>query len=340
MTLKGDLDQLHTARAQNEVTVAEKEAWAGKRLPPAVEIDRWVSQKHGEIQKANETLHGWEAKRPAPVERQLHKSNLEAVRTKAREAAAAFSDADETHREASKELRDEIHADLEAKRREQSRLNDALLSAERIAAELSGQLKQAQPHRPLDTIESELDEAKALYDREQVLQQARLLLKQRIEDQIEQLAAHVPVELGQTITRYLSQLTRGGVHQVALSRELAVAHVAENGAAHAWQPQQLSCGERHQAALAVKIAVARALAESSGPVFIVLDDSLVNFDPVRRAATEEFLLELVADGRLQIILLTCHTDWAADFKQRRPDRLNYIELAQCAATIASPRPWL
>jgi uncharacterized protein YhaN len=123
---------------------------------------------------------------------------------------------------------------------------------------------------------------------------------------------------------------------VALSAELAVTHVAENGAASRWRPGQLSYGEQHQAALAVKIAVARALAEASGPVFIVLDDSLVSFDPYRRAATEQFLLELVADGKLQIILLTCHTDWAADFKQRWPERVKYIELVECARYYRAP----
>ena len=94
--------------------------------------------------------------------------------------------------------------------------------------------------------------------------------------------------------------------------------------------EQLSFGERHQAALAVKVAVARALAEASGPVFIMLDDSLVHFDPSRRASTEEFLLEQAAEGDLQIILLTCHTDWAADLKRRRGDQVSYIELARCA----------
>jgi uncharacterized protein YhaN len=336
VTLKGDLEQLQTARTQNGVTLAEKEAWVDKPLPPASEIDRWSSQKHGEIQQAKETLHGWETKRPDAVVRELHRSNLEAVRTKAREAAAAFADADEMHREASKELREEIHASLETKRREQGRLTDALVNAESAVAGLSGQLKQAQPHRPLDTIQSDLEEAKAGHDREQILQQARALLKTRIEEKIEQLAAHVPVELGEKVTRHLSRLTGGWGHQVALNRELAVTHVAESGAASQWQPQQLSHGERHQAALAVKIAVALALAEASGPVFIVLDDSLVSFDPYRRAATEEFLLELVADRQLQIILLTCHTDWAADFKERRPDQVNYIELARCARYYRAP----
>lgn len=335
-TLKEDLEQLQAGRQQNELTLAAKEAYADKRLPPSPEIDRWSSEKHGEIQKVKETLAAWEAKRPEEAERRLYQTNLDTMGAKAREAAALFAEADDLHREPSKELRDEIHAELERKRREHARLTDAFVSAEKSVADLSGQLKQAQPHRPLSTIQAELEEAREAHDREQLLQQARALLKQRIEEEITRLAAHVPLELSEKVTQHLARMTGGGVHQVALSDGLTVAHVAESAAAQPWQPHQLSCGERHQAALAVKVAVARALAESSGPVFIVLDDSLVNFDPVRRAATEDFLLELVADGRLQIILLTCHTDWAADFKQRHPDRLNYIELAQCARYYRNP----
>jgi uncharacterized protein YhaN len=146
----------------------------------------------------------------------------------------------------------------------------------------------------------------------------------------------VPLELGETITRHLTRLAGGWASQVALCQDLAVSHVSENGAATKWRPQQLSHGEQHQAALAVKIAVARALAEATGPVFVMLDDSLVNFDPWRRASTEEFLLEQTADGDLQIILLTCHTDWAEDFKRRQPQQVNYIELAQCARYYCMP----
>jgi len=131
-------------------------------------------------------------------------------------------------------------------------------------------------------------------------------------------------------------LTGGSLSQAALSQELAISQVGENGAAKSWRTPQLSHGERHQAALAVKIAVARALAETSGPVFIMLDDSLVAFDPHRRAATEESLLDLVADEKLQVILLTCHTDWAGDWKTRRPDQVNYIELAKAARYYRAP----
>ena len=113
--------------------------------------------------------------------------------------------------------------------------------------------------------------------------------------------------------------------------------VGENGQqSDPWHPAQLSHGERHLAALAVKIAVACALAETVGPVFMMLDDSLVTFDPRRRSATENWLLNLVAGNKLQVILFTCHTDWAADWKKRQPELVHYIELAMEARYYREP----
>ena len=89
-------------------------------------------------------------------------------------------------------------------------------------------------------------------------------------------------------------------------------------------------------ALTVKVAVARAFAELGSPVFIMLDDSLVALDPQHRAATEELLYKLVADGKLQVILFTCHTDWALDWKQRSPDKVHYIHFAQRAVYYRRP----
>jgi len=149
------------------------------------------------------------------------------------------------------------------------------------------------------------------------------------------MAAHVPVGLGKRITEHLEKLSAGAFGQVQLNAKLAVDQVGENGNQGQWQPGQLSHGQRHQAALAVKIAVARALAETSGPVFIMLDDSLVSFDPQCRAATEKWLLDLVADEKLQVILLTCHSDWAADWHSRSPE-IHVIELVKEANYYRDP----
>jgi len=35
---------------------------------------------------------------------------------------------------------------------------------------------------------------------------------------------------------------------------------------------------------------------------------------------------IVADGKLQVLLFTCHSDWAADWKQRAGDAFTHIEM--------------
>lgn len=67
----------------------------------------------------------------------------------------------------------------------------------------------------------------------------------------------------------------------------------------------LSQGAREQLLLALRIAVADAVADSE-PQLLVLDDVLVNTDPVRQQRVLD-LLQSAAD-RLQILVLTCHPD--------------------------------
>jgi uncharacterized protein YhaN len=187
------------------------------------------------------------------------------------------------------------------------------------------------------SIDEELEEARAILHREQVFQEARELLRQRVEQKIVEMAAEIPRELGSRVSEHLGRLTNGAYRQVNLTEELTVLSLREAGVTQEqWQPHELSCGERHQTALSVKIAVARAMAESGGAAFIILDDSLVSFDPERRTAAEKCLLDIVADGKLQVVLLTCHTDWVEDWKKRQPDAISYIELAKAADYYRTP----
>lgn len=67
----------------------------------------------------------------------------------------------------------------------------------------------------------------------------------------------------------------------------------------------LSQGAREQLLLALRIAVADAVADTE-PQLLILDDVLVNTDPVRQQRVLD-LLQSVAQ-RLQILVLTCHPD--------------------------------
>ena len=103
-----------------------------------------------------------------------------------------------------------------------------------------------------------------------------------------------------------------------------------------WKVDELSAGERTLAALTLRIAVALSLVEMVGPVFVMLDDSLVNLDPEYRAATERLLSELVADGRLQVILFTCHTDWAHQWHKRASEEIRFIDLESACEYFQTP----
>jgi hypothetical protein len=67
----------------------------------------------------------------------------------------------------------------------------------------------------------------------------------------------------------------------------------------------LSRGAREQMLLALRAAIALKLAENE-PQCLVLDDVLVNTDPVRQENVIDYLQQLA--GRVQIILLTCHAE--------------------------------
>jgi DNA repair exonuclease SbcCD ATPase subunit len=330
--LRGELRALEQAQTENNMTLQDKERCAGKILSTARNIEMQLSVwRDGKIRQATEAVREKAARRPTEADQELLRKNLAFFRKKAAQSAAAFKDADEAQREPSKALFDDNKTALRHKRQDATRRAAALTEVEKELADLGGQLKQAGIHRPVAIIDAELQDADAAFHREQVLQQARQLLIGRIGKKIDDMTAEVPVELGRCVTEHLSRLTRGWLDRVQLDAKLRVQGISENGVlAASWRPSRLSHGERHQAALAVKIAVARALAQTHGPIFIMLDDSLVTFDPARRASTEELLLDLVADGLLQVILFTCHTDWAAGWKQRRPDAVNYIDLPKVA----------
>src|SRR5262249_19875044 len=147
-----------------------------------------------------------------------------------------------------RDLHDDLKKALASRRERQVRLNADVVDAEKKVSNLEGQLRQASPHRAVESIQSELEEARAACHRQEVLQEARGLLKQRIEAKMTELAAHVPVALGNRVTEHLSRLTGGLFDRVNLGRGLSVTHISENGAmSELWEPHHLSYGERHQA---------------------------------------------------------------------------------------------
>jgi exonuclease SbcC len=110
--------------------------------------------------------------------------------------------------------------------------------------------------------------------------------------------------LEQRLTTAFAELTGDTARQVFLDEHLQIAGIGRSrDEAHAFD--QLSQGAKEQLLLCLRLAVAQELATDE-PQVLILDDVLVNTDPVRQ---ERILDVLGAQAdRLQILILTCHPD--------------------------------
>lgn len=70
-------------------------------------------------------------------------------------------------------------------------------------------------------------------------------------------------------------------------------------------PAALSRGAQEQAYLALRLAYIKKHAESAEPLPLIMDEVLVNFDPVRAAHTAQAFARLTRDGLQQILYFTC-----------------------------------
>ena len=68
--------------------------------------------------------------------------------------------------------------------------------------------------------------------------------------------------------------------------------------------KQLSQGTREQLYLALRLAYIKNHAAKAEPLPVIMDDILVNFDPVRAANTARVLAEFARDN--QLLFFTCH----------------------------------
>jgi uncharacterized protein YhaN len=107
----------------------------------------------------------------------------------------------------------------------------------------------------------------------------------------------------QLASRHFAQLTVGRYPRVFLpaAEGLELRVVDARGAEQV--PEKLSRGTREQLYLAFRLAVVEELREARGPLPLVLDDILVNFDPRRASAAVATLASL--SERQQVIAFTC-----------------------------------
>jgi len=106
------------------------------------------------------------------------------------------------------------------------------------------------------------------------------------------------------LTTAFAELTGDSSRQVFLDEHLQVAGIGRTREeTHTFD--QLSQGAKEQLLLCLRLAVAQELV-SDEPQVLILDDVLVNTDPVRQERVLDLLSSLSAN--LQILILTCHPD--------------------------------
>lgn len=130
-------------------------------------------------------------------------------------------------------------------------------------------------------------------------------LAQTLLDRHQQAATRaVLAPLEDRLSAAFARLTGATERRVFLDERLQVAGIGrERDAVHAFE--LLSQGAREQLLLCLRLAVAQELATDE-PQSLILDDVLVNTDPVRQERVLDLLGTL--SGGLQILILTCHPD--------------------------------
>ncbi len=107
------------------------------------------------------------------------------------------------------------------------------------------------------------------------------------------------------VTRYFEQVT-GEIRRIRFDGSLHPTQM-DVGRAEAVPTSALSTGAREQLHILSRLALGRYLASKHGRMLFVLDDSFVNTDAARRRRFLDLLFEAQED--LQIVLLTCHSEW-------------------------------
>jgi exonuclease SbcC len=130
------------------------------------------------------------------------------------------------------------------------------------------------------------------------------LLRDLLERRKEAATRAVLTPLQEKISATFADLTGDHARKVYLDETLQIRGVGRSET-ELLPFELLSQGTREQLLLALRIAVADAVANGE-PQLLILDDVLVNTDPVRQHRVLDLLQS--AALRLQILILTCHPD--------------------------------
>ena len=226
-------------------------------------------------------------------------------------------------REIESELRSIAHEAVESEREELgveiTRLEDERSELDKQLGDLDRQQRQLADATRTAEIQERLGQMAATAREDSarwaVLTLARLL----VEETIDQFRKERQPEQLKTASIYFQSFTSGAYSTIrprlAESRDAAAFEaVLENGQVR--QVSELSRATAEQLYLALRFAVVEDFARRNEPLPVLMDDVLVNFDPVRAQAACLAIARL--SSRFQVLAMTCHPETVDWFREAAP----------------------
>lgn len=181
-------------------------------------------------------------------------------------------------------------------------LNDAKRERERLSAELArldgGMEALGDPviiRSSIDTMEAERNEIQKEYD-------AISLAVEVLREADGELQSRFSPELGRKAAEYMSLMTNGKYDTLLINRDFT-ARAGTTDGSPAREAEYLSGGTLDLLYLAVRLAVCELALPEGEKCPLILDDVLVNFDPMREKQAVKLLTEIAKER--QVILFTC-----------------------------------
>lgn len=232
---------------------------------------------------------------------------------------------------------DALAVEIEGLDAERSRLNQELGRRRSELARMDGEGKAAEANERVESLKSRLTHEVEEYAR---LRLASVVLREAIERYRKKSQGPVLDRAG----ALFAALTLGSFEGLRVDfdgddQERPVLQAVRPGGVEAVGVRGLSLGTADQLYLALRIASLEAAVAARGPVPLIADDLLVQFDDARTAAALEALA--VLSDQTQVILFTHHDHVAAIARERIADSRLFIHhlpgrvpVAACLKSVA------
>lgn len=304
-TLEGQMKDLEGEQTAAEKTLLETESAVAKLLEDAGIPDEAVFQKIGHIEQRRAELLS--AARSAERNMRRISGKLDSAELMARLETLSLADIFDEKEAATEEARalDTELSDLYARRAELKQTLDALSTSDDISR------LRAQEAALLADLSENAREWSRHAIAEHLILHARELFERKHQPSIIK-------DAGEIFSRMTDSRYQGVVAPLG---ENTIIAVDQNG--ERIPPDCLSRGTAEQLYLSVRFSYIRHQAQKSDPLPVIMDDILVNFDPVRARKAAESILGLTASH--QVLMFTCHPE-TIDIFQRIDPRLPVFTL--------------